>query len=704
MKYFRWIIPNINLGIGQMIWSSFIMFIVIMSIGSIISVYLQRDLYHKYQSVVDEIQPLTNSAYRLSEKIHKAESMIGYYLLTKEPSFKTGYIKLKKEIDNELGLLEKLAVKQKDKKLNHIIKDLHKDIIELREQEENLFIISEDNSKNFPALNYANEYIAPLSQETLGLIGQIILSIQDTEENNKITHMKLLHAMYDIRYVWSSYMFYFQQYLTLRSEVSLKQAQQLLIYEGELISKLSKMKELEILDLTLEVDEVHANYIQFVGYVKNIVKLLKSDRWREDAHFIKSNLIFIQDDMEKELGELIHLLDKKVEIISKEVVDTLKENILLITVAALLAVILSLLVAVVVASTVSSRLGSAMKTMGEIADGEGSLDQQLVEDGNDEVAKFSQSFNRFIIKVRNIVGLVLESSEMLVSETQIIFDQTQLSRKGMHQQQQEIEQVVTDMDTVANGVDQVAKHATSAADAAAQAKQRADKGSKVVRGSIDDIRSLATEITTASDALLQVNSDVENIDSVLSVLREIAEQTNLLALNAAIEAARAGEYGRGFAVVADEVRNLSKRSNEQALEIQQIIEKLQGNTRYAVGVMENSQSAAVKSADQIDDAGVALDEIAQSVELISTLSEDIASESKTQNQLTQNVSESVVKISKIATDSVSNADETANIINNSRMMSIQLQGMVMKFLFNQDKYQNDAPGGNQSNEDEVELF
>lgn len=59
-----------------------------------------------------------------------------------------------------------------------------------------------------------------------------------------------------------------------------------------------------------------------------------------------------------------------------------------------------------------------------------------------------------------------------------------------------------------------------------------------------------TNINHTADVITSLSSNVNEIGSVIDVIKSIAEQTNLLALNAAIEAARAGKS----AVVADEVR------------------------------------------------------------------------------------------------------------------------------------------------------
>jgi methyl-accepting chemotaxis protein len=125
---------------------------------------------------------------------------------------------------------------------------------------------------------------------------------------------------------------------------------------------------------------------------------------------------------------------------------------------------------------------------------------------------------------------------------------------------------------------EVANNAELAAQAAHDSDAQALQGDKIVRQIIDSIDHLAKGVEQAASALYELESDTNNIGTILDVIRSISDQTNLLALNAAIEAARAGEQGRGFAVVADEVRTLAQRTQDSTNQIQEMI-KRSGN-RY----------------------------------------------------------------------------------------------------------------------------
>ena len=156
---------------------------------------------------------------------------------------------------------------------------------------------------------------------------------------------------------------------------------------------------------------------------------------------------------------------------------------------------------------------------------------------------------------------------------------------------------------------------------------------------------LANQTTQAMD---EINVQVNSINEAISVIDQIAFQTNILSLNAAVEAATAGEAGKGFAVVAAEVRNLASRSAEAAKEIKTIVENatkkandgkdiannmisgykvLNENISLTINLIQDiemSSKEQLSGIEQINDAVTQLDQQTQQNAAVASQTHDVA--------------------------------------------------------------------------------
>jgi methyl-accepting chemotaxis protein len=332
-----------------------------------------------------------------------------------------------------------------------------------------------------------------------------------------------------------------------------------------------------------------------------------------------------------------------------------------------------------VSRNITRPLKQMVNMLDDIAQGEGDLTRRLNENRTDELGAMAKGFNLFLTKLQGMIGQVVSSVQKVSDASEHTAEIAIHTQQGVQRQQTEIDQVATAIQQMSATAQEVARSANQAAEAAGNADQSANHGRMIVQNSSDSIVALASEINRAVTSVEGLAKDSESITTILVSIRAIAEQTNLLALNAAIEAARAGEQGRGFAVVADEVRNLANKTQKATHEIQTMVQQLQGGTREAVQIMQDSQAKTGVTVQQSAEAAAALVAITEAVSVITEMNIQIAGAAEEQSAVAENINRNVVVIGNVACEVAVGADKASRASTELTQLAEQQRRLVNQF-------------------------
>ncbi|MET2896746.1 methyl-accepting chemotaxis protein [Vibrio rotiferianus] len=324
-------------------------------------------------------------------------------------------------------------------------------------------------------------------------------------------------------------------------------------------------------------------------------------------------------------------------------------------------------------------LYNVSNALSQIANGSGDLTQRIEVENRDEVGELAENFNLFVASLQELIGHIRHQAVDLNQRSEASTQRAIQSVDELNHQQQEITMVATAVTEMASATQEIASHAEQTAKAAIDSSTSTQNGHGLVVNTKESINNLSSEVNQASIVIGELNQHAQDINTVLSTIRDIAEQTNLLALNAAIEAARAGEQGRGFAVVADEVRVLSQRTHTSTEEIKSTIETLQQTTQRAVAIMERSSELAIGSVADADQAAMALDEINAAVALISDMATQIATAAEEQTHVTNEITQNVTTIKDVTDQLVVGAEESKHESSQLKSQAEDLNSKVATF-------------------------
>lgn len=106
-----------------------------------------------------------------------------------------------------------------------------------------------------------------------------------------------------------------------------------------------------------------------------------------------------------------------------------------------------------------------------------------------------------------------------------------------------------------------------------------------------------------------MNSDVQQVNEIVKLVKDIAQKSKILGLNASIEAARSGEHGKGFAVVANEIQKMAQGSTESADQITKQLENIRQSIHTVTTTTNRIASFTERFAASMQELNQAYDNI-----------------------------------------------------------------------------------------------
>ncbi|MFS2216536.1 methyl-accepting chemotaxis protein [Telluria sp. Tellsp104] len=369
----------------------------------------------------------------------------------------------------------------------------------------------------------------------------------------------------------------------------------------------------------------------------------------EAERILNQEYVPTSEAYEGKQAELVKMQQDRIDTVAREIDNASRHSARMIMIVAGVAVLFGAACAWVLANAIVRPIRQAVEVAEKVAGGD--LTQHIDASGTCETGALLRALRNMNDSLVAIVAQVRSGTDTIATASaEISAGNMDLSSRT--------EQQAGSLGTTASTVEELTGTVRQNADNARQASQLSIAASEI-----------ATQGGAVVDQVVQtmgaINDSSKKIVDIISVIDGIAFQTNILALNAAVEAARAGEQGRGFAVVAGEVRTLAQRSAAAAKEIKALI--------------VDSVSKVEDGTKLVDQAGMTMSEVVDSIRKVSDIVAEIASASGEQSTGIEQVNNAIADMDSSTQHNAALVEESAAAATALRDQADKLAEVVALF-------------------------
>lgn len=329
----------------------------------------------------------------------------------------------------------------------------------------------------------------------------------------------------------------------------------------------------------------------------------------------------------------------------------------------------------VIAFIIVRPINSIVNFTGKVADMDLTSDdnKNIIAKRKDETGLMGRAITDLKEQLINVVSSIKEQSELLKDAAAVLNTNTGETNSAMEQVERAVEDIAQGASSQAEETQKATENVILMGDMVSETEnevekvmassRKMEKASGYAKEIFTDLESINKKAEEYIDLIAKqtdmTNESAVQISNAVEMITSIAEETNLLSLNASIEAARAGEQGRGFAVVAGQIQKLAEQSNESAKEIENIIIKLQSDSKSAVKIMEDVKEIIREQSEFVAKTDTAFSDIEDGVKQSAEGMDMIHNRTQRLNDARVNVVDLVQNLTAIAEENAASSQETS---------------------------------------------
>lgn len=283
------------------------------------------------------------------------------------------------------------------------------------------------------------------------------------------------------------------------------------------------------------------------------------------------------------------------------------------------------------AKTVWLDLMNAMKYVADSKD----LRKRIAVDPGVESGVVAELFNRLLLSLTQIIGVVKENSDKIENESELLENSTLTIAKEIEKQKDRTVLVRETSDIFESSLKAVL-------DLVREERGRSSEMRRMSEEMSQGMRELQTDILTSgqiSDSIQSIaftgektlertvksmqglNGSAKKVEELVGILQKIAEQLGMLSINAAIESARGGD--KGFAVVAEQISVLSEKTASNAKQANKYLKEIWETVNTSLQSLSETVDSFKEILTQIPELSKTMKDAFNSVRDYSTRSENL---------------------------------------------------------------------------------